>query len=980
MPSAPISPSDVPGPSRVASDLRGGDFGTTLAPKRGPTLDDNNNVDKPLLSVNLDPTAVEAIDAADEVYLEKITAALIDLAPPNSAASAYLNDYETPDEKLTRVAKILAALSYRMYGAAATKRVEQSEIALGGDRYAQDRRDMEAAKLTYDLPHQMEDVDVACLKEARELMSEFGKKQLKRIKTKMGSLITCEAATTEGAVVAKTDADIRASAKDVVAYWMGHSAQYRADIDADIPILKEPVRIFGRTPRHVFVYQRYNFPYPLTDRDLLAVAAWEKLSDKVYFIGVVSASHPDHPPSTDHVRMTVTRAIAITELKPNIARVESTSYVNLGGKIPANINNSFTLPEATTGLLKSMNYFSAVRLRDEYNEGDANELGQLFIINFYGMHPEDLAENLIKAISRITILRNAQAKYRFVDELLFHVMRNKMIKAAFTVRSPLSVVTGRDASMIGRSLSNVLMSSIVADAAVDEWILMYPALVEFDDEFAWFRPMMNGIAGGLLKKAKYGVAYRAYTGALFSILDMASDTNVIYIYFQTDQDAFAWGLISMVLLNLLFQMAVAFLQTKGRGEGWWRVCLMEWMYVLTFTKPGVDAWRVASGVEKQPGAMVTPLSEMLWSKNAEMFCEAIPGMIIQSVALISSSDRTPEMVFSLLTSACSAAMISTNTAYDLDTNPTLRRNEPESSGMIPDTSRGVAYGFMFGLAVLQIMAKCMATALMIVTSSRWLIYYMILDHGLMFAYKALTQDFFYWTPMSRSASLVFTVFMRMIVKTITDYSASLISRTPNILGGSYWLFNFVMNQVTVLVSVYLYNENGADDSAKISPEMTWTIGISLITALVLTFLFFLYVVIVPRYRRTFWSTQTSCQFIESIFFDHINNDEKRVYIFKFNVLKWKRIAGEVKAWSHASWETWVAEAPEWFTPVFVAGVPDEFIPPEFLNKLGGKQRERRGSAAQSIRESVQGIGLGIESPVHEISEIDEEGMVVDENL
>mgnify|MGYP000082491900 CR=1 FL=1 len=41
MPSAPVGPADAPGPSRVASDIKEGDSGTALAPKRGPTLEED---------------------------------------------------------------------------------------------------------------------------------------------------------------------------------------------------------------------------------------------------------------------------------------------------------------------------------------------------------------------------------------------------------------------------------------------------------------------------------------------------------------------------------------------------------------------------------------------------------------------------------------------------------------------------------------------------------------------------------------------------------------------------------------------------------------------------------------------------------------------------------------------------------------------------------------------------------------------------
>jgi hypothetical protein len=42
-------------------------------------------------------------------------------------------------------------------------------------------------------------------------------------------------------------------------------------------------------------------------------------------------------------------------------------------------------------------------------------------------------------------------------------------------------------------------------------------------------------------------------------------------------------------------------------------------------KPGVEAFRVASGAEQENGAAFTPLIEMMITKCGELFFEAIPG-------------------------------------------------------------------------------------------------------------------------------------------------------------------------------------------------------------------------------------------------------------------------------------------------------------------------------------------------------------------
>jgi hypothetical protein len=115
--------------------------------------------------------------------------------------------------------------------------------------------------------------------------------------------------------------------------------------------------------------------------------------------------------------------------------------------------------------------------------------------------------------------------------------------------------------------------------------------------------------------------------------------------------------------------------------------------------------------------------------------------------------------------------------------------------------------------------------------------------------------------------------------------------------------------------------------------------------------YFMARIIVPKYRETFWSTQTGWERCERLFLDS-KKDERRALVFKKNAVMWSRIKEDVKTWTMANWETWDRDKPEWFTQKFVSKVPDEFIPPRFLTKLGAK-RKRRGSAAGSVRESLR---------------------------
>ena len=200
-----------------------------------------------------------------------------------------------------------------------------------------------------------------------------------------------------------------------------------------------------------------------------------------------------------------------------------------------------------------------------------------------------------------------------------------------------------------------------------------------------------------------------------------------------------------------------------------------------------------------------------------------------------------------------------------------------------------------------------------------------------------------------------SVIERVMVKTVTDFSGCMLFRNPNELGGAYYSFNLASTIISVPVIVYLYQEYAEVDeesgAKKLGARILWAFSVGIVLLWSVMFGFFMARVIVPEYMETFLSKQTGWERAERMFLDN-EEDEKRALIFKKNTVMWSRIKEDVKAWTMTNWETWDEEKPEWFTLEVIARIPDEFIPPRFLAKLGGA-RERRGSAAGGIRESLR---------------------------
>ena len=143
-----------------------------------------------------------------------------------------------------------------------------------------------------------------------------------------------------------------------------------------------------------------------------------------------------------------------------------------------------------------------------------------------------------------------------------------------------------------------------------------------------------------------------------STSDMVSDGVVVADYFRTGRTGFAYALLAMVGTNMLFNLLLTFVQTRGIKKGRARKVAFEVAATLTCTKPGLDAWRVASGAEQLQGAPLSPLMEMEYSKGAEVATESVPGLVLQLVAALTggAAGRSKSMLFSIAISAASTGL------------------------------------------------------------------------------------------------------------------------------------------------------------------------------------------------------------------------------------------------------------------------------------------------------------------------------------
>ena len=73
------------------------------------------------------------------------------------------------------------------------------------------------------------------------------------------------------------------------------------------------------------------------------------------------------------------------------------------------------------------------------------------------------------------------------------------------------------------------------------------------------------------------------TGSGLSIVDLATDINVIRVYFEEGQKGYGWMMLGMVLASMGLQLVVVVVQNGNAG---WGKLLREALFVVSGLKPG----------------------------------------------------------------------------------------------------------------------------------------------------------------------------------------------------------------------------------------------------------------------------------------------------------------------------------------------------------------------------------------------------------
>jgi hypothetical protein len=429
-------------------------------------------------------------------------------------------------------------------------------------------------------------------------------KRAKRVASKIPSVRNFVAHKKGDAhVVGESKGTVKASDHTVLSYLWDFCAKHRwTEHDLDREILEM------KNDHHFVAYSHKSFPdivkgVHIKSRYGVNDCVWRREKDgSLLFVCLPLMGHDKMPEAVNGVESKTTAVYKIKEVSPGECRVTHVTQLSLGGKVPSWVANLVMESRLTTTYMLR-NYFHALRSLDVWDASDGKSVGEFMLVKTKEEKNHDDGETRTEARLRLLFqedrgLREAGKKYPFLQHMMVQVIKNKLRPAGVVNTKLVDLSTDRftdETLTIGKGLALSVFSNASAEAAVDEWILKYPALREFDEEEVWFRPMVVVVARRLLIDSMFGRNFRVFTGAGLSMLDMASDTYVIVEYMGTEGlegagELLMWLLVTCVLAQLLL---TAFQNRKAPKK----ILAREILIAVSGLKPGFDAARLASGTE-----------------------------------------------------------------------------------------------------------------------------------------------------------------------------------------------------------------------------------------------------------------------------------------------------------------------------------------------------------------------------------------------
>ncbi len=482
-----------------------------------------------------------------------------------------------------------------------------------------------------------------------------------------------------GKLLGRSRAVIRgASPEDLVAYTMEYDSRHHFSLrNPHVDVRSEILDIINE--HHIVIYnEKCNAGFH--NRTFLNSMIWKQLSaePRVFVLGAVPIDHHFQigPADEAHaLRAETMRCFRFTALRPDVTLFEYASWLDLQGHVPKLVIEKVAIPQTMQAPIKYQTYFLQLRLVAACTADDGALAANLLMDQVAQVKKDEIPTVVAKFVSQTAMLRTC--RFAHIGTMLLAIVLHTLGTVQDVAVVDPAALSVEQARSIGRGFGSMIIGNTSPEAALHEFFRTYPSMRAMDRDYVWFRPTMEAIAMRRMRSSPFGLKMRVGLGAVVSIGDTVSDVLMVVSFLSAGLTNAAYGTIAMVGLSMLLQIGAAVFQNQHRG---WFAVAYEVGIVLCFLKAPVDAYRVASGQKQEQGDPVDPILVLMIGKVFEMVAEAIPALILQSAILMAIADRSMVAVVSIVFSCLAIAYTSTTIAYDLETDPTKRRNNPEFYG------------------------------------------------------------------------------------------------------------------------------------------------------------------------------------------------------------------------------------------------------------------------------------------------------------
>jgi hypothetical protein len=652
------------------------------------------------------------------------------------------------------------------------------------------------------------------------------------------------------------------------------------------------------------------------------------------------------------------------------ASVDAEAEGGLAGALGASIRRASVGGAVETGLVIPENDDTSVLDRDmstreeESNEEVGTRIGEHLMQTVKKRKRGHNGESKVKAVKNFISSNQALGELieqnNFVGTMLCAVVGNKLKRDAAKEGLNENEEEAKGWK-IGSELTKTMSVTTSAEEAIRVWAEEHSEVQEVMREHGWLRPMLEAVVKELFLKTNLGLKARVMAGALLSMTDLVTDVYVTYKFLSDKKYGYFEASLASLVASIGLQMLIVW--GGNRKLGMKRV-VREWIPILLGYKPAVDAYRVATGAKQEVGAAMEPMVEMTTMKGTEMFAEAIPGVIIQLMAIATSDkdDVGTSAWLSVAVSAITTGFASATISYDYDTNPVKREQVPDFYGYVPanPTKRSIIFVMMMFFSAGMLVIRCMTIVVLGLLGGKWVTLYIGADLCLYLFVKVLRGDFWYWLPVGGYGDIAVSIIARVLVKVVTDFTSIVQFRHPNDVGGLFWMSGFVLTMSSLPVAIHIAKdvEKNIEEGLRIAQ----TSAMVLIPFVTVCFACF-FLNINREYLKSFISTQRGIDYSMSYFVDG-ESEEVKFQVFKKSRRHWVSIESDIHKWVGLNWAKWEEEQPEWFTDQLKAKVPVEFIPA--AGDARKKESVRRASVdaeaesglAGTLRASIRRASVG----------------------